>query len=61
MPGNQSVCKVQAFFILVATEAVEVTEASDVIMSIEVNEATEFFRTIYIIKINNLMTKIPLF
>ena len=46
MPGNHSVCKVHAVFLfLEAKEAVEVTEASDVIMSVEVIEATEFFRT----------------
>ena len=46
MPGNHSVCKVHAVLcFLEAKEAVEVTEASDVIMSVEVIEATEFFRT----------------
>jgi hypothetical protein len=35
---------------LEAKEAVEVTEASDVIMSVEVIEATEFFRTIRLLK-----------
>ena len=47
MPGNHSVCKVQAVFLfLEATEAVEVIEASDFIMSVEVIEATEVFKTI---------------
>ena len=46
MLGNHSVCKMHAVFLfLVATEAVEFTEASDVIMSNEVIEATEFFKT----------------
>jgi hypothetical protein len=45
MPGNHSVCKVHAvlFLFLDAKEAVEVIEASDVIMSVEVIEATEVF------------------
>ena len=43
MPGNHSVCNVHAVLcFLEAKEAVEVTEASDVIMPVE---ATEFFRT----------------
>ena len=46
MPGNHLVCKVNAVFLFLdAKEAVEVTEASDVIMSVEVVEATELFRT----------------
>ena len=46
MPSNHSVCKVYAVFLsLEAKEAVEVIEASDVIMSVEVTEATEVFRT----------------
>ena len=45
-PGNHSVCKVQAVFLfLEATEAVEVIEASGVIMSVEVIEATEVAKT----------------
>ena len=36
-------CKVQAVFGFKAKEAVEVIEASDVIMSVEVIEATERF------------------
>ena len=45
MPGNHSVCKVHVVVLfLEAKEAVEVNEASDV-MSVEVIEATEFFRT----------------
>ena len=43
MPGNHSVCKVQAVFLfLEAKEAVEVIEASDVITSVEVIEATRY-------------------
>ena len=46
MPGNHSVCKVHAVFLsLEAKEAVEVIEASDVIMSVEVIGATEVFKT----------------
>ena len=44
MPGNHSLCKVIAVF-FEAKGAVEVIEASDVIMSVEVIEATEVFRT----------------
>ena len=62
MPGNHSVCKVHAvFLILEAKEAVEVIEASDVIMSVEVIEATEVFVTTFSIKINNLKARITLF
>ena len=44
MPGNRSVCKGHAVFLfLEAKEAVLVIEASDVIMSVEVIEATEDF------------------
>ena len=46
MPRNHSVCKVHAVFLLLeAKEAVEVIEASDVIMSVEVIEATESFKS----------------
>ena len=38
-----------------AKEAVEVIEASDVIMSDEVIEATEVVRTSYVLEINKLM------
>ena len=41
--------------------AVEVTEASDVIMSAEVIEATEVFRTTQIPKINNILARITIF
>ena len=62
MSRNQSVCKVHAIFSsLEAKEAVEVIEASDFIMSVEVNEATEVFRTIQILKINYIMTRFALF
>ena len=62
MPGNHSVCKVQAVFLfLEATEAVEVIEASDVIMSVEVIEATEVFRTTQSLKINDTKARITLF
>ena len=38
MPGNHSVCKVHAVFsFLEAKEAVQVIEASDIIMSVEVS------------------------
>ena len=58
MPGNHSVCKVHAVFLLLeAKEAVEVIEASDVIMSDEVIEATEVFRTTLTLEINKLMAK----
>ena len=44
--GNPSVCKMHAvFLILEAKEAAEVTEASDIIMSVEVIEVTEVFRS----------------
>ena len=39
MPRNHSVCKVDAVFLLL--EAKEAVEASDVIMSVEVIDATE--------------------
>ena len=47
MPRNHPICKVNAvfFYLLEAKEAVEVIEASDVIMSFEVMEATEAFNT----------------
>ena len=46
MPGNHSLWKVQAIFLfLEATKAVEVIEVSDAIMSVEVMEATEAFKT----------------
>ena len=46
MPGNHSVCKVHAVFLfLEAKETVEVTEAIDVIMSVEVIEAIVVFKT----------------
>ena len=44
-----------------AKEAVEVIEASDVIMSVEVMEATEVFRIIRSLKINNAKARIVLF
>ena len=61
MPGNHSVCKVYAFLFLEAKEAVEVIEASDIIMSVEVIEAIEVFRTTFSLKINNLKARITLF
>jgi hypothetical protein len=60
MPGNHSVCKVQAVFFFFL-EATEVIEASDVIMSVEVIEATEVFRTTQSPKINNIKARITLF
>ena len=41
-------------------KAVEVIEASDVIMSVEIIEVTEVFRTTQILKIDNLMARITL-
>jgi hypothetical protein len=62
MPGNHSVCKVHAvFLILEANEAVEVIEASDVILSVELIEATEVFRTTCGLKTNNVKAGIALF
>ena len=43
MPRNHSVCKVHAVFL--SLEAKEAVEVIDVIMSVEVIEATEVFRT----------------
>ena len=48
------------FLIFKAKEAVEVIEASDIIMSVEFIEATEVFITAQILKINYLMAKITL-
>ena len=42
-----------------AKEAVEVIEVSDDIRSVEVIEATEVFKTTQILKINNIMARIP--
>ena len=68
MPGNHSVCKVHAgffiFLFLETKEAVEVTEASEVIMSVEglkVIEASEVFRTTQSLKINTIKDRITLF
>ena len=62
MPRNHSVCKVHAIFLsLEAKEAVEVIEASDFIMSVEVIEATEVFRITLSLKINNAKARIVLF
>ena len=44
-----------------AKEAVEVIEASDVIMSVEVIGAADVLKTTYILEINKLMTRITLF
>jgi hypothetical protein len=44
-----------------AKEAVEVIEASDVIMSVEVIDATVGFRTTQSLKINNIKARITLF
>ena len=61
MPRNHSVCKVHAIFLsLEAREAVEVIEASDVIISVKVIEATEVFRTTQILKINDILARITL-
>ena len=52
------------FWFLVAKEAVEVIEASDVIRTVEVIEAieaTEVFRTTQILRINNIVARITLF
>ena len=63
MPGNHSVCKVHAvlFLFLETKEAVDVIEASDIILSVEVNEATEVFRTTQSLKINNIKARIANF
>jgi hypothetical protein len=62
MPGNHSVCKVHAVFLFLdAKEAVEVIEASDVIISVEIIEDTEVFRTTQSLKINNIKARITLF
>ena len=44
-----------------AKNVVEVIEASNVIMSDEVIEATEVFRTTYTLEINKLMAKMTSF
>ena len=50
-PGNHSVCKVHAVFLfLEAKEAVEVIKASNVIMSVEVIEVTEFSEPLRVLK-----------
>ena len=49
------------FLFLEAKEAVEVIEASDVIMSVEVIEATGVFRTTQSLKINTIKARITLF
>ena len=49
------------FLLLEAKEAVEVIEASDVIMFVEVMEATEVFRITCSLKINNAKARIVLF
>ena len=54
----QSLC---CILFLEAKEAVEVIEASDFIMSVEVIEATEVFRTTRSLEINNVKAKITLF
>ena len=46
---------------LEAKEAFEVIEASDIIMSVEVNEATEVFRTTQSLKINDIKARITNF
>ena len=63
MPGNHSVCKVHAvlFLFLETKEAVDVIEASDIILSVEVNEATEVFRTTQSLKINDINARITNF
>jgi hypothetical protein len=44
--GNHSECEVHAVFLFFeAKKAVEVIEASDVVMSVEIIEASEIFRT----------------
>jgi hypothetical protein len=48
------------FLLLEAKEAVEVIEASDVIMFVEVIEATEDFRTTQSLKINKIKARITL-
>ena len=58
---TQYVCKAQVVFNLLRAEAVEVIEVNDVIMSVEVTEATKVFITTYFLEINNLIARIPLF
>ena len=56
--SNQST---NSFWFSEAKEAVEVIEASDVIMSVEVIGAADVFKTTYILEINKLMARITLF
>ena len=49
------------FLFLEANEAVEVIEASDIIIFVEVIEATEVFRITQSLKINNIKARITLF
>ena len=51
--------KMGCFWFLEAKEAVKVTEASDVIGSVEVIEAIEVFRTTQILKISNTWLELP--
>ena len=60
--GNPSVCKMHAvFLILEAKEAAEVTDASDIIMPVEVIEVTEVFRSTEGLEINDIKARITLF
>ena len=49
------------FLILETKEAAEVTEASDIIMSVEVIEVTEVFRSTEGLEINDIKARITLF
>ena len=49
------------FLLLEAKKAVEVIEASNVIMSVEVMEVTKVFRITRSLKINNAKARIVLF
>ena len=53
--------KCMFFLFLEAKETVDVIEASNYIMSVEVIEATDVFRTTQILNINNIMPRITLF
>ena len=59
---NHSLGKVNAVFkIFEAKEAVEVIETSDSILYVQVNEATEVFRTTQSLKINDRNARITNF
>ena len=59
MPQNHSVCKVHA--VLSFLEAKEAVEASNIIMLVEVIEATKVFRTTQSLQINDIKARIAIF